>query len=146
MVYFIYLDLTHKYRKKIVGKSSLKNEKTRVGGESWLSWDGKALIELIFRDIDEGFAILDSQECFVYVNKQVEKDLLKKREFLLGKRISEVVGEEHGADNLLHGCRLAIKRNKTLQFQTYRFKTRRWYFMHIYPFNGGGGSNIYRHN
>jgi len=90
----------------------------------------------VLESMAEGFAGLDSEFRFTYVNAACEEILGHKREDLIGRNIWEVFPEGIGTD-FESNYRKAMAERCTLEFTSHFDPWNRWFSIKIYPAEDG---------
>ena len=93
--------------------------------------DNKRL-NTILESIIDGFISLDDDWNFLYVNKEAEKILMRKREELLGKNIWEIFSVAIGKP-IYHEFHRAKLENRTIHFEHEGLRTGKIYDTVVYP-------------
>lgn len=96
----------------------------------------KAFINNFLDHISDAFAALDTNDRFIYLNKQAEKLFKKKKSELLGKNIFKAF-EQIYETTIPEQVKLAKKKKKPLSFEVHFEKSHLWFYVHIYPLSHG---------
>ncbi|WP_084292117.1 PAS domain S-box protein [Pedobacter nyackensis] len=93
-------------------------------------------ISSILERISDGFIALDKNQCFIYVNKQLEKMIHRQADSLIGKNIWEVFPEAVGSGTYL-GMQQVIATNEYAIVEDYYAPLKLWQENGIYPSENG---------
>ncbi|MEC5399847.1 ATP-binding protein [Uliginosibacterium sp. H1] len=97
----------------------------------------------VLESIDEGFAALDSEYRFTYVNAQAERLNSVKRSELLGRVHWDVYPDTLGTALERH-FRAAMEERVAQHFESLYEPWQRWFDLDVYPSRNGGISIYYR--
>ncbi|NWJ98031.1 MAG: PAS domain S-box protein [Chloroflexi bacterium] len=131
----------------IIGASAIARDITeRKQGEQALKEAHQRLNDVL-ESIQDSFYVLNSAECFTYVNHKAAELWGKRPEDLIGKSIWEVFPQTVGLNpyhNLRRSIQKAISEQTPVGFETYSVLLNYWVEVLVYPYDSG--VSVYYHN